>query len=65
MFCNSNIFENVKKFCFLLLLFFPLVIVTTVQPELGKIMYTDYKQVGMKVHSGYLLKLYIIISYVA
>lgn len=46
-------------------LFFPFVIVTTIQPELGKIMYADYKQVGMKVHSGCSLKLYIMISYVA
>lgn len=46
-------------------LLFSLVIVTTVQPQLGKIMYTDYKQVGMKVHSGSSLKLYIMVSYVA
>lgn len=29
----------------------PLATVTTIQPELGKIMYADYKQVGMKLHS--------------
>lgn len=43
----------------------PLATVTTIQPELGKIMYADYKQVGMKLHFDCLLKLYIVTIYVA
>lgn len=38
--------------------FSSLVIVTTIQPQLGKIMYADYKQVGMKVHSRWFLVVY-------
>lgn len=43
----------------------PLATVTTIQPELGKIMYADYKQVGMKVHSVFLLKVCRVTIYVA
>lgn len=38
--------------------FSSLVIVTTIQPQLGKIMYADYKQVGMKAHSRWFLVVY-------
>lgn len=58
-------FKMLKKFCFLPVLIFYFVTVTTIQPELGKIMYADYKQVGVDVRSGCLLKLYIMVSYVA
>lgn len=43
----------------------PLATVTTIHPELGKIMYPDYKQVGTKLHSDCLLKLYGATIYVA